>query len=127
MEIRNTLLYTENHEWVKIEGEYAYIGITDYAQHELGDIVFVELPDLDIHINVGDPLGSLEAVKTVEDIYMPISGEVKKVNMDLADSPELINKSPYDDGWLIKIRVTDKEEIQKLLNAEEYQKLVESK
>jgi len=129
MEIRDTLLYTENHEWVRIEGENAFIGITDYAQHELGDIVFVELPDLDTQISVGDPLGSLEAVKTVEDIYMPISGKVITVNMDLADSPELINKSPYDDGWLIKILIsdTDKEEIQKLLNAEEYQRLVESK
>jgi len=127
MEIRDSLLYTDNHEWLRIEGEYAFIGISDYAQHELGDIVFVELPEIGDHIHAGDPLGQLEAVKTVEDVYMPISGKIVKVNTDLADTPELINQSPYDDGWLVKIQYDDKEEIQKLLNAEEYQKLVESK
>jgi len=127
MEVRDTLLYTENHEWIRIEGENAFVGISDYAQHELGDIVFVELPEVGDVIHAGDPLGSLEAVKTVEDIYMPITGEVIKVNTDLSETPELINSSPYDDGWLIKIRYTSKEEVENLLSAEEYQKRVENK
>jgi len=127
MDIRESLFYTENHEWLKIDGEYAFVGISDYAQHELGDIVFVELPEVGDLIHAGDPLGSLEAVKTVEEIFIPITGEVVKVNNDLSETPELINQSPYDDGWLIKIRYSNKEEIANLLTAEEYQKRIGSK
>jgi len=127
MDIRESLYYTENHEWLKIDGEYAFVGISDYAQHELGDIVFVELPEVGDLIHAGDPLGSLEAVKTVEEIFIPITGEVVKVNNDLSETPELINQSPYDDGWLIKIRYSNKEEIENLLSAEEYQKRIGSK
>ncbi|MCK9328371.1 MAG: glycine cleavage system protein GcvH [Candidatus Cloacimonetes bacterium] len=122
MEILDGLRYTESHEWVKLDGEYAYIGITDFAQHELGDIVHVEMPEEGTNINAGEPLGSLEAVKTVEDIYSPITGEVIKINADLFDTPELINNSPYVDGWLIKVRFSDKTEIEKLLTSDEYSK-----
>ena len=122
MEVLDELRYTESHEWVKVDGEFAYIGITDFAQHELGDIVHVEMPEEGDNVSAGDPLGSLEAVKTVEDIYSPISGEVIKINGDLFDTPELINNSPYTDGWLIKVRYTDKDEIEKMLTADEYRK-----
>ena len=122
MEVIDTYRYTETHEWVKIEGEFAYLGITYFAQRELGEIVHVELPDVGDNLSAGGPLGSLEAVKTVEDIYSPISGIVEKINNDLFDTPELINNSPYEDGWLVKIRFTDKDEIGKLLTAEEYRK-----
>ena len=122
MEVIDNYRYTENHEWVKIDGEFAYLGITYYAQRELGEIVHVELPDVGERVNSGGPLGSLEAVKTVEDIYSPISGIVEKINNDLFDTPELINNSPYEDGWLVKIRYTDKDEIEKMLTAEEYRK-----
>ena len=125
MNIPESLLYTENHEWVRVDGEFAFVGITDYAQHEMGNIVFVELPEIGSKIIAGDPLGTLEAVKTVEDIFLPIGGEVVKINLDLADNPELINNSPYEDGWLIKIRYSEKEEIEKLLSADEYVKLID--
>ncbi|MCL2062924.1 MAG: glycine cleavage system protein GcvH [Candidatus Cloacimonetes bacterium] len=122
MEVFDDYRYTENHEWVKLDGEFAFIGITFYAQKELGEIVHVELPNVGDNLNAGDPLGSLEAVKTVEDIYSPISGEVEKINNDLFDNPDLINKSPYVDGWLVKVRYTDKNEIEKMLVADEYRK-----
>ena len=124
MEILDGYRYTENHEWIKIDGDLAIIGITFIAQRELGEIVHVELPEVGDILNAGDPLGSLEAVKTVEDIYSPISGEVDKVNNDLFDSPDLINSSPYGDGWLIKIRYSDITEIDKTLTPEEYKKFV---
>jgi len=126
MEIFEDYRYTENHEWVKVEGDFAYIGITAFAQRELGEIVHVELPEIGDNILAGDPLGSLEAVKTVEDLYSPITGEVDKVNGDLFDNPELINNSPYEDGWLVKMRYKDKTEIEKLMTPEEYKKLIES-
>ena len=126
MEIFEDYRYTENHEWVKVEGDFAYIGITAFAQRELGEIVHVELPEIGDNIHAGDPLGSLEAVKTVEDLYSPITGEVDKVNGDLFDNPELINNSPYEDGWLVKMRYKDKTEIEKLMTPEEYKKLIES-
>ena len=116
--------YTDNHEWVKVDGDFAYIGITDFAQRELGEIVHVELPDVGDNVLAGDPLGSLEAVKTVEDLYSPITGEIDKVNTDLADAPELINNSPYEDGWLVKVRYRDKDEIEKLLTPEEYRRRI---
>ena len=124
MEVYDGYRYTENHEWVKVDGEFAFLGITFFAQRELGEIVHVELPEVGDNLNAGDSLGSLEAVKTVEDIYSPISGEVEKINNDLFDNPDLINNSPYVDGWLVKVRFTDKNEIEKLLTSEEYKKLI---
>jgi len=124
MEVLEDYRYTENHEWVRVEGEFAYIGITHFAQRELGEIVHVELPEAGETLVAGDPLGSLEAVKTVEDIYSPISGEVEKNNADLFDTPELINQSPYEDGWLVKVRCSDKTEIEKMLTADEYKRIV---
>ena len=120
MELLDDLRYTENHEWVKVDGEFAFIGITEYAANELGEIVHVELPEVGDHVVADDPLGSLEAVKTVEDIYSPVSGIVEKINDNLFDSPELINSSPYEDGWMVKIRYSNKGEIEKLLTVEEY-------
>ncbi|MBN2460000.1 MAG: glycine cleavage system protein GcvH [Candidatus Cloacimonetes bacterium] len=118
------LYYTETHEWVKVDGNQAYIGITDYAQHELGDIVYIELPDEGDEVMAGEAFGSIEAVKAVEDLVAPISGEVLEVNTDLVDTPELINKSPYEDGWLIKIKIADKSELDQLLDFEAYEEII---
>ena len=126
MEVLDDLLYTENHEWVRVEGEYATIGITFFAQKELGEIVHVELPEVGEMLASGDNYGSLEAVKTVEDLYSPITGEVHKINNDLFDAPDLLNSSPYENGWLIKIRFTAKDELENLLNPEEYRKIIKS-
>jgi len=123
--ISEDLFYTESHEWVKVHGDVAYIGITDYAQSELGDIVYVELPEEGDEITMGEAFGSVEAVKAVEDIIAPLSGEVLKVNSELESSPELINQSPFEDGWLIKIRLSDKEELEKLLSAADYKEHIE--
>ena len=126
MEVLDGLRYTENHDWVKLDGDFVFIGITAYAANELGDIVHVELPEVGDQVVVDDPLGSLEAVKTVEDIYSPVSGVVDKVNDNLFDAPQLINNSPYEDGWLVKIRYTKKNEIENLLSAEEYKAFLRS-
>lgn len=123
--IKEDLYYTETHEWVKVDGDLAYIGITDFAQKELGDIVYVELPDEGDEVEAGEPLGNIEAVKAVEDINSPVSGEVEKFNEDLEDSPELINKSPYEDGWLIQVRLSDKTELNALMGSEEYKEHIE--
>ena len=126
MDVLNDLLYTENHEWVKIDHDFAIIGITAFAAKELGEIVHIELPEVGDQITADDQIGTLEAVKTVEDIYSPISGEVVKINNDLFDAPNLINKSPYEDGWLIKMRYDKREdEMEKLLSAEEYKKIIQ--
>ncbi len=126
MIVLDELRYTESHEWVKVDGDVAFVGISDFAQHELGDIVHVELPEEGDKVTAGEPMGNLEAVKTVEDIISPISGEVVKVNIDLFDTPELINSSPFDDGWLIKVQIKSMEEIEKLMTADEYRKHIES-
>lgn len=123
--VLENLFYTESHEWLKIDGEEAVIGITDYAQHELGDIVYVELPEVGDEITKGEALGSIEAVKAVEDIISPITGEVLEVNEALEDSPEIINKSAFDDGWLIKVKLAEKDELGDLLDADSYKKLIE--
>lgn len=123
--IIENLYYTETHEWIKVDGDKAYLGITDYAQHELGDIVYVELPESGDDINTGEAFGSIEAVKAVEDLIAPISGEVLKINENLADNPELINKSAFEEGWLIQIKIADKGELDKLLNSKAYEKLIE--
>ena len=123
--VKDDLLYTESHEWIKVDGDEAFIGLTDYAQHELGDIVYVELPDEGDDVAAGESFGSVEAVKAVEDINSPVSGEVIKVNGDLEDKPELINQSPYEDGWLLKIKLSDKDELENLMSAKEYKEMIE--
>ena len=124
MIIKDDLLYTESHEWVRVDGDLAIIGISDFAQHELGEIVFVELPEVGTKVSGGEPCGSIEAVKAVEDLISPVSGKVEEKNSDLEDSPDLINKSPYEDGWLIKVRLSNSEELENLLSAVEYQKII---
>ena len=107
MELLNNLQYTKNHEWVLIEGNIATIGITDYAQKELGDIVYVDVDCLEQQLNADDVFGSVEAVKTVSDLYMPVSGKIVEVNDALDNNPDLLNQSPYNDGWIIKVQIND--------------------
>ena len=116
------LRYTKQHEWIDVlEGKTARVGITDYAQHELGDIVFVELPGVDDEFEQGEPFGVVESVKAVSDVYAPVSGTVEEINEELPDAPEIINTSPYGDGWMIKIRITDAGELDGLMDAAAYQ------
>ncbi len=122
MNAPENLFYTEDHEWVRFEGDEAYVGITDFAQGELGDIVYVDIETEGETLGAGEVFGSVEAVKTVSDLFMPISGEILELNEGLADDPELVNSDPYGSGWMIKIKVTDKGD--KLMSAEEYLKLV---
>lgn len=126
MLIPDDLYYTETHEWVRIDGDEATMGITDFAQHEMGDIVYVELPDVNKKVAAGEPCGSIEAVKAVEDIISPVSGKVESRNSDLEDTPDLINKSPYEDGWLMKVKLSNTDELENLLSAAEYKKLVDA-
>ena len=123
-EIRDGLKYTETHEWLKIKGNKALVGITDHAQSELTDIVFVELPEVGKEIKKGEELCVVESVKSVSEIYAPLSGNVVNVNKKLDDSPEIVNESPYDDGWLVEIEIKDKSEIDGLLDAESYKKMI---
>ena len=123
-EIRDDLKYTETHEWLKIKGNKALVGITDHAQSELTDIVFVELPEVGKEIKKGEELCVVESVKSVSEIYAPLSGNVVNVNKKLDDSPEIVNESPYDDGWLVEIEIKDKSEIDGLLDAESYKKMI---
>ena len=118
------LLFTKEHEWIKIDGDTALIGITDYAQSELGDIIFVEFPDTGMSINQKDSVGTLEAVKTVADIYSPVTGEVIEVNDNLESSPELINEDPYEEGWILKIKISKKDELDGLLSNSDYEKMI---
>jgi glycine cleavage system H protein len=124
MIIQDDLLYTESHEWIRVEGDIATIGISDFAQHELGDIVFVELPEVGAKVSAGEPCGSIEAVKAVEDLISPVSGIVEEKNGDLEDSPDLINKSAFEEGWLVKVRLSNPEELENLLSPVEYQKII---
>ena len=124
MKIPNNLLYTKDHEWVHIDEDVATIGVTDYAQGELGDIIFVEFPNKGEQYNSGDPIGTIEAVKTVADIYTPIDGEILEVNVELEDNPEIINKDPYKKGWIIKLCNINKD-ISILLSSSEYQDLIQ--
>ncbi len=121
MEIPEALQYTSEHEWIAIEDDVATIGITDYAQGELGDIVFVELPNKGDSTNQTEAFGTIEAVKAVSELYAPLSGEIKDVNSTLEEQPELINNDPYGEGWIIKLKISDESELEKLLSAEEYQ------
>jgi glycine cleavage system H protein len=120
MNVIDSLKYTKDHEWVLVEGNTATIGITDYAQGELGDVVFVDInPDLK-ELKKGEPFGTIEAVKTVSDLYAPCSGKVVEINPDLNDSPELINSDPYGKGWMIKVEIENEDDLNELLSAEDY-------
>ncbi len=124
MNIPSELKYTKDHEWVKIEDGVATIGITDFAQGELGDIVYVDVDTLDENLAIEDVFGSVEAVKTVSDLFMPLSGEVIEFNEALEDEPELVNTDPYEAGWMIKVKLSDDSQIADLLSAEAYQELI---
>jgi glycine cleavage system H protein len=117
------LRYSEEHEWVKVEGEKVRIGITEFAQSELGDIVFVELPSVGDELKADEPFGSVESVKTVSELYAPISGKVVEVNEDLDDSPEFVNESPYEKAWMVVVEATDASEIDNLMTAEQYEEM----
>ena len=120
MNVPAELKYTKEHEWIRVEGEEAYVGITDYAQSQLGDIVFVEVETEGDNLEAGDTFGSIEAVKTVSDLYMPVAGEVLEFNSELEDQPELVNKDPYGKGWIIKVKIEDEAQLDGLLNADAY-------
>jgi len=119
------LKYTSSHEWIRIEDNLAIVGITDYAQHQLGDIVFIELPEKGIVFERGSNVAEIESVKAVGDLIMPLSGEIIDINNNLADNPELVNSSPYEEGWIIKIQISHPNEINELLTFEKYKELVE--
>lgn len=123
-EVRDDLKYTETHEWVNVKGDTAIVGITDHAQSELTDIVFAELPEVGKKVNQDDELCIVESVKSVSEIYSPVSGKIIKINEELEDTPEIINANPYDDGWLVEIELSNKEEINGLLDAEKYKQLL---
>ena len=124
MNVPTDLLYTSDHEWVSVVGNVATIGITDFAQGELGDIVFIEFPELSSTVEKGQSAGSIEAVKTVADLYMPISGTVIAVNENLDDNPEAVNDTPYGDGWMVKVEIANQDEISDLLTATAYDDLI---
>jgi len=124
MNIPSDLKYTKDHEWVKIEGNTATVGITSFAQGELGDIVYVDVDTLDDSVEKDEVFGSVEAVKTVSDLFMPLTGEVIEFNEGLEDEPEIVNKDPYGKGWMIKIAITDNSQIEELLDAQAYQELI---
>ena len=119
--------YTKEHEWVRVEGDVATVGITDYAQHELGDVVYVELPKLGAKLNAGQSFGTVESVKAVSDIYAPVSGEVAEINSSLADAPETINKDPHGKAWLIRLKISNSAELSKLMNSAAYEAFISDK
>ena len=124
MDIKENLKYTKDHEWIKLDGNIATVGITDFAQSELGDIVYVEVETLDETLKRDDVFGTVEAVKTVSDLFLPMSGKIIEFNEDLSDSPESINDSPYDKGWIIKVEVSNLDEISQLLDNNQYKDLI---
>jgi len=123
MEIKEDLKYTKDHEWIKIDGDVATVGITDFAQGELGDIVYVEVDTLDETLSKDEVFGTVEAVKTVSDLFLPMSGKIIEFNEALNDNPELVNDSPYGDGWIIKVEVSDVNEIEQLLDSKSYSEI----
>lgn len=125
MSVPKELRYSEEHEWVKVEDGKVRVGITDFAQSELGDIVFVELPQVGDELSANEPFGSVESVKTVSELYAPISGKVVEVNGELEDSPELVNESPYEQAWMIVVEPADLSEVDSLLTAEQYEEMIE--
>ncbi len=124
MNVPENLKYTKDHEWAKIEGDMATVGITDYAQGELGDVVFVELPEVGSKVTKGETFGTIEAVKAVADLFAPLSGEVVEVNPTLESAPETVNQDPYGEGWMIKIKMENTDEVNDLLDAEKYKELI---
>ena len=124
MNVPENLKYTKDHEWVRVEGEEAFIGVTDFAQGELGDIVFVEVETEGEELDKEEVFGTIEAVKTVSDMFMPVGGEVLEFNEKLEDAPDLINSDPYGDGWIIKIKLADASEVEELLSADAYKELL---
>ncbi len=126
MNIPENLKFTQDHEWIRVEGSQGTVGITDYAQGELGDIVFIEVETLDETLGQDEVFGTIEAVKTVSDLFMPVSGKVIKINTRLEDTPELVNKDPYGEGWLIRVTIDDPSDLDKLLSASQYLELINS-
>ena len=124
MNIKENLKYTKDHEWIKLDGNIATVGITDFAQSELGDIVYVEVETLDETLGKDDVFGTVEAVKTVSDLFLPMSGKIIEFNENLSDSPESINDSPYDEGWIIKVEVSNLDEMSELLDNNQYKDLI---
>ncbi len=124
MKIPSDLKYTKDHEWIRVEGAFAYIGITDFAQGELGDIVYLEIETVGETLAKEEVFGTIEAVKTVSDLFMPVSGEILEMNDALADAAELVNKDPYHQGWLVKIKMNDATELDELLSADEYKAMI---
>jgi glycine cleavage system H protein len=124
MNFPDNLRYTKDHEWIRLEGDEAIVGITDFAQHELGDIVYVEIETVGQQLNAGDVFGTVEAVKTVSDLFLPVNGSVTEVNPKLNSNPELVNNDPYGEGWMAKIKLSNASDVESLMNAEAYQKLV---
>jgi glycine cleavage system H protein len=126
MNIPSDLLYSEDHEWVKLDDKIAIVGITDFAQRELGDIVYIEIETVGDTLEREQVFGTVEAVKTVSDLFMPLSGEVLEFNTDLEDTPEAVNGEPYESGWLIKIKIDNPEQLKYLLSADQYKQLIQS-
>jgi glycine cleavage system H protein len=124
MNVPANLYYTKDHEWLRVEGEYAYAGVTDFAQGELGDIVFIEIETLGETLKKEEVFGTIEAVKTVSDMFMPVGGEVVEVNPAITDTPDVVNKDPYGQGWMIRIKMSDPAEVSELLDAEKYKALL---
>lgn len=124
MAVPSELKYSKEHEWVKVDGNVATVGITDFAQNELGDIVFVELPEVDDEVSEGETFGSVESVKTVSELYSPVSGKIIEVNEDLEDEPEAVNESPYEKAWMVKVELSDESELDALMDAQGYQEMI---
>ncbi|MGB4400415.1 MAG: glycine cleavage system protein GcvH [Daejeonella sp.] len=124
MKFPEELKYTNDHEWIRVEGNVAYVGITDFAQHELGDIVYIEIDTLGKEVTKDDQFGTVEAVKTVSDLLMPITGKIAELNKKLDVNPELVNSDPYGDGWMVKIEISDASQLDKLLSSSDYKTLV---
>lgn len=125
MNIPDELLYTDEHEWIHLEGNQATIGITDHAQEQLGDVVFVELPEVDEEFDKGDSIGTVESTKAVSDIFAPLTGGIIAINEELPGNPEIINQKPYDDGWMVKLEISDPAEIEDLMSAKEYTRFID--
>jgi glycine cleavage system H protein len=126
MNIPDNLKYTKDHEWIKVEGDEAVIGITEFAQKELGDIVFIEVETEGETLDAGEAFGTIEAVKTVSDMFMPVDGEVLEFNAELESNPEIVNKDPYGEGWIIRIKISDESQLDDLIDADAYKELIEA-
>jgi glycine cleavage system H protein len=124
MNFPENLKYSKDHEWIKTEGDYGYVGVTDFAQNELGDIVFVEVTSLNQSVNASDIFGTIDAVKTVSDLFMPVGGEVVEINPEIEKTPELVNSDPYGKGWIIKVKLSNAAELNDLMDAEAYKKSI---